>query len=54
LNLVACPDPGGDSNGDGSTAPTAGQEITEITGSVSFGLRHVPAGTFVMGENVVP
>jgi len=52
LNLVACPNPGGDSADDGSTAPTAGEERTETTGSASFDLRYVPAGAFVMGENV--
>ena len=52
LSLVACPDPGSDSADDGSTVPTAGEEITETTGSVSFDLRYVPAGAFVMGENV--
>ncbi len=49
LSLVACPDPGSDS---GDTTPTAGEERTETTGSVSFDLRYVPAGTFVMGEDV--
>ncbi len=49
LSLVACPDPGGDS---GDTTPTAGEERTEITGSVSFDLRYVPAGAFVMGDIV--
>ncbi len=52
LSLVSCPDPGGDPADDGSTAPTAGEERTETTGSVSFDLRYVPAGTFVMGEDV--
>ena len=52
LSLVACPDPGSDSADDGSTVPTAGEEITETTGSVSFDLRYVPAGTFFMGEDV--
>ncbi len=52
LSLVACPDPGGDSADGGSTAPTAGEEITETTGSVSFDLRYVPAGAFVMGDIV--
>jgi formylglycine-generating enzyme required for sulfatase activity len=54
LSLVACPDPGGDLADDGSTShpPIAGEERTETTGSVSFDLRYVPAGAFVMGENV--
>ncbi len=47
LSLVACPDPGGDS---GDTTPTAGEERTETTGSVSFDLRYVPAGDFIMGD----
>lgn len=34
------------------TTPTAGEERTEITGSVLFELRYTPAGTFVMGEDV--
>jgi hypothetical protein len=36
----------------GDTTPTAGEERTETTGSVSFDLRYVPAGTFFMGEDV--
>jgi sulfatase modifying factor 1 len=49
LSLVACPDPGSDS---GDTTSRAGEERTEITGSVSFDLRYTPAGAFVMGEDV--
>jgi len=47
LSLVACK--GVD---DTDTTSRAGEERTEITGSVSFDLRYVPAGTFVMGEDV--
>jgi len=43
------------SDGDGDTISySAGDQLTETTGTVSFNLNYVPAGSFVMGNTNVP